>query len=137
MRPSQDHPLFVDVDNGTIYDGDVDDNFILHIFDDVQSYTDKKYGVYLEWTYYTDGRAKKILDYIKDILEHTDTVDIWHVWLTNYYEYDEQPVIHSRTISIKELSVKDIKKLENSEIWNNPDKRYPNRPSFYSLTINR
>lgn len=37
-------------------------------FKDVDLYTDKEYGVYLEWDY-TEGRAKQIINYIKNVLE--------------------------------------------------------------------
>lgn len=29
------------------------------------------------------------------------------------------------------------KKIDDAEIWNTPDKMYPNRPSFYCLEIKR
>ncbi|MBE6037594.1 MAG: hypothetical protein E7218_00090 [Anaerofustis stercorihominis] len=134
IAPSQDYPLEINIDTGTIYDGGADDNFFLHIFNDVQSYTDKKYGVWLEW-YYTDGRADNIIKYIKDNLKHTNTIEFWHVWLADYYEYEESPVIHSRIISAEELTVKDIRDTDSAQIWNTPDKTYPDRPSFYRLII--
>lgn len=62
------------------------------------------YGVYLEWNY-TDGRAEQILNYIKEALKETDSVEFWHVWLGDYYEYDDSPVIHKRTISIKDMTI--------------------------------
>lgn len=134
VAPTKEYPLHIDIDNSTIFDGDADDNFFLHTFEEVRTYTDKEHGVCLEWAYYTDGRASKILDYIKDALEHADTVEIWHVWLVDYYEYDERPFIRKNTVSIKELTIEDIKKMDNAEIWNNPDK---GRPSFYCLTVSR
>lgn len=60
VSPSQEHPLEINIDNSTIYGGGADDNFYLHIFEDVENYTNKKYTVYLEW-YYTNGRANEIL----------------------------------------------------------------------------
>lgn len=136
VAPLQDYPLEINIDDDTIYDGGTDDNFSLHIFEDVQSYTDKKYGVCLEW-HYTDGRAKQILKYIKEALQNTDSVELWHVWLMDYYEYEDRPVIHHRTISIKKLTPTDIKEIDNAEIWNTPDKAHPDRPSFYRWTLNR
>ncbi len=113
----------------------IDENFLLP-FQDVQDYTDKKYGVYLEWNY-TDGRAEQILKYIGAALEKTELVELWHVWLMDYYEYEDSPVIHKRTISIGEITIRDIYELDNAEIWNSPDKHIPSRPSFYCLKINR
>lgn len=136
VAPSKEYPLHINLDEGTIYDGGADDNFFLRPFRDVQDYTDKKYGVWLEWNY-TDGRAEQILKYISDVLKHTDIVEMWHVWLTDYYEYEDSPVIRKRTISIEEMTIHDVKEIDNAEIWNSPDKYMPSRPSFYCLKISR
>lgn len=136
VEPQKEYPHICNIDEGIIYDGGADDDFFLHTFEDVQSYTDKKYGVYLEW-YYTDGRAKKILEYIKNALEYDNTIEIWHVWLMDYYEYDERPVIQKCTVPFSDLTIEDIKKIDSAEIWNTPDKRNPDRPSFYCLVIDQ
>ena len=55
----------------------------------------------------------------------------------DYYEYEDSPVIKKRTISISEMTIQDIKELDNAEIWNSPDKQIPSRPSFYRWVITR
>lgn len=50
---------------------------------------------------------------------------------------DISPVIHKRMISIKEMTIRDIREWDNAEIWNKPDKQLPGRPSFYCLVITR
>lgn len=102
----------------------------------MQDYTDKKYGVYLEWNY-TDGRAEQILNYMKETLEKTEYIELWKVWLMDYFEYEDSPVIHKRTISVEELTIQDIKEIECADIWNKPDKQIPSRPSYYCLKIVR
>ena len=134
--PSKKYPVHIDIDNGIIDDGGADDNFFLLSFRDVQDYTSKKYGVYLEWNY-TDGRAEQILNYMRKALEKTEQIELWHVWLMDYYEYEDSPVIKKRTVSISEMTIQDIKELDNAEIWNSPDKYIPSRPSFYCLRIGR
>ena len=134
VAPSKDYPVHIDIDNGIIDDGGADDNFFLLSFSDVQDYTDKKYGVYLEWNY-TDGRAEQILSYIKEALKKVESIELWHVWLMDYYEYEDSPVIHKRTISIGKMTIRDIHELDNADIWNSPDKHIPSRPSFYCLRI--
>ena len=136
VAPPKDYPVHIDIDNGIIDDGGADDNFFLLSFPDVQDYTDKKYGVYLEWNY-TDGRAEKILNYVKEILKKIASIELWHVWLMDYYEYEDSPVIHKRTILIDEMTIRDIYEMDNAEIWNSPDKHMPSRPPFYCLKINR
>lgn len=133
VRPSKEYPLEINIDKGTIYDGDADDNFSLRKFREVSDYTDKKYGVFLEWAYYTEGRAKLILKYISDVLSRTDTVEVWHVWLPyDYYEYDERPIIKKKTLHIDEISPEDIREMDNAVIWEKPNSI---RPIFYCLEI--
>lgn len=136
VEPSQNYPIHIDIDNGIIDDGGADDNFYLTTFLDVQDYTDKKYGVALDWNY-TDGRAEQILNYLKEVLGKAESVEFWHVWLMSYYEYEESPVLKRRTISIKDMTIRDIFELDSAEIWNSPDKNVPSRPSFYCLRITR
>lgn len=107
--PKKEYHRYINVDEETIFDGDADDNFFLYYFQNVKDYTDKEYGVYLEWAYYTEGRARLLLEYMKGILDNTDSVEIWHVWLMDYYEYDERPVIKSETIAFNRLTVDYIK----------------------------
>lgn len=137
VEPSEDYPLDINFDDGMIYDGGADDNYYLSIFTDVEDYTKKRNAVYLEWSY-TEGRAKRIIEYIKDALQNTDSIEFWHVWLMgSCYEFEDSPVIHRRTISISELTTKHIKDIDNADIWNSPDKMFPNRPSFYCIEIKR
>ena len=134
--PAQKYPVHINIDMGTIDDGGADDNYHLLSFDSVRNYTDKDYGVYLEWNY-TDGRAKQIIEYIKTALQKIDRVEFWSVWLMDYYEYEDRPYIHKKAISIEELTTEHIKDIDEAEIWNTPDRMYPDRPSFYCLTITR
>ncbi|HZK26903.1 MAG TPA: hypothetical protein VFD00_05100 [Thermoclostridium sp.] len=133
VKPSKEYPLMINVDTGSFFDGDADDNFTLYEFMEVTDYTDKTYGVYLEWAYYTEGRAKLILKYIEDALSRTDTVEVWHVWLNgDYYEYDERPIIYRKTLHIHEVVPEDIREIDNAEIWENANSI---RPIHYCLKI--
>ena len=106
--------------------------FFLLPFDDVNVYCEKKFGVYLELPLYTEGRARQIIDYIRSTLRQTESVELWNVWLLGYWEYDDRPYIRKKTVNINDLTVTDIKEINNAENWNNKD---PNRPSFYCLEI--
>lgn len=136
--PLGDHPFEMWIDNGTvtINDGGADDNYFLKTFADVRNYTDREYGVQLEW-HYTDGRAARIIEYIKNALQAAETVEIWRIWLMDYYEFENRPFIRREKISIDELTVQHIKEIDDARIWNTPDKMYPDRPSFYCLTVKR
>ena len=91
IEPSQDYPLDIHIDDGTVHDGGADDNYCLYTFTDVEDYTEKRNAVYLEWNY-TDGRAKQIIAYIKNALQNTDSIELWHVWLMDCYEFEDSPV---------------------------------------------
>ena len=111
-------------------------DYFLYSFRDFRDYTDKSYGVYLEWDC-TDEEANELVKYIKEGLKKDQSIELWHVWLGDYYEYEDSPVIHKKVRSIKELTVQDIKELASAEIFNHPDKYIPSRPSFYCLKITR
>ena len=135
VSPEREYPPEINIDTGEVLDGGTDDNFFLLPFAEVDAYSEKKYGVVLEWNY-TPGRAARILKYISTALENVEEVELCHVWLGDWYwyEYEERPVQHERRISIADLTVEDIAELDNTEVWNNKDK---NRPSFYRLKITR
>ena len=86
LAPSQEYPMDINLDKGTIYDGGADDNYFLFDFKKVADYTNKKYGVFLEWNY-TEGKAGHLIEYIKNSLLNTDSIELWHVWLDGYYEF--------------------------------------------------
>ena len=136
FSPLQEYPVKINIDKGTIDDGGADDNYHLITFDSVKDYTSKDFGVSLEWNY-TDGRAKSIIEYIKGAMQKTDSIEFWIVWLMDYYEYEDRPFVHRKTVTISELTTEHIKEIDSAVIWNIPDKMYPKRPSFYCLTITR
>lgn len=133
VEPSKEYPLYINLDEGTIYDGNADDNYRLCHFADVISFTDKEYGVILDWAYCTEGRAKLIIEHIKSVLQHTDSVELWHAWLGDLYD-DERPVIKRVTVSIADLTTEDIHKWNDQEVWKTPT-RYGDRPTFHCLKI--
>ena len=134
--PTQDHPIVIDLDTGRVDDGDAEDNYFLLPFPDVWEYSDKKYAVHLEWNY-TEGRAARIVAYLRDALQDTPSVEVWHVWAGGHDGYEDSPVIHRRTIALEELTTKHIEEIDKAELWDTPDKRHPLRPSFYCLEIRR
>lgn len=134
VRPAQEYPFHIDLDTGVVCDGGADDNFYLLPFDDANIYCEKKYGVCLEILKYTDGRANRIIDYIRKALLQEESVELWKVWLLGYWEYEDRPYIHKKTIRIDELTGNDIKEINEADNWNNKDQ---NRPSFYCIEVVR
>ncbi len=134
VKPEKEYPVYVNVDKKIIDDGGADDNYFLNHFEDVKSYSERQYGVSLEWEYFTEGRGRQIIDYIKEILQHTDRVELWHVWLSDYWEYDERPIIHKEQKKIEEMVPENIKRIDDAMIW---DKQGGKRPHFYCLEITK
>lgn len=134
VTPSQEYPLEINLDTGTIFDGGADDNYCLLPFDEVDLYCEKKYGAYLELYQSTNGRAEQIIDYIKTALIQSDSVEIWNVWLSSYWEFDDRPHISKKTVPLDELTADDMKEIVRAENWDNRDR---NRPWFYCLEVVR
>ena len=134
VTPSQEYPLEVNLDTGTIFDGGADDNYCLLPFDEVDLYCEKKYGAYLELHQFTNGRAEQIIDYIRTALIQSDSVEIWNVWLSGCWEFDDRPHISKKTVPIDELTADDMKEIVQAENWDNRDH---NRPRFYCLEVVR
>lgn len=128
IYPAEDYPLHINLDTGIIDDGGTDDNFSLLKFNDVRYYLDKQYGVYLEWPQYTEGRARNIIQYIRDALEYTDSVELWHVWLSDY----ERPIVTKVEVPINDLKPEDILELDSAPNW--PDS-FSNRPIWYCIRV--
>lgn len=131
--PEYDY-LAINVDDGTIDDGGADDNFSLRTYPDSFLYTDKAFAVCLDWAYFTEGRARQLIDYIGSALESAPCVELWHVWQGGFYSFEKRPVIHRAAVRFDEFVVDDLRELGETDLWNNKE---TNRLSFYCLTFTR
>jgi hypothetical protein len=136
--PEKEYPeeeSFIDLDTktGTVYDGDSDDNYCLFNFDDVGSYSDLSHGVVLEWNYCTAGRAGQIIKYIEAALEKSERVELWTVWLMDYYEYEDRPVIKKQELSFSDLAPETILEFSEKDVWGNNK----SRPTYYCLSVRK
>jgi hypothetical protein len=129
-----DKSIVIDTEAGTHDDGDFDDDFSIFPINKVGDYalcmmTDKTFASELEWWRITEGRTKLLTDYIRRHLAHTDEVELWYIWLSNDFSKEEAD-IRRREVSIDELSVDDLRRLE--------DLAYPYAPHIqYCLAIKR
>ncbi len=104
-----DRELILDRDKP--FDGDDDDNFGLFPLDFPFEPCDKPYGVIIEWNYFTENRAKRIIEYIKELMTRTTVVEVWHVWSSN----NTTPIIKTTTICLDDLNPEHIRSLESSD----------------------
>lgn len=112
-RPDREITIEINTETGVFSDGDFEDDFALYpaeCLSDVR--TEKKYAVYLEWNYYTEGRARNIIEYIKENLKHTDEVELWHIWSGAGEIFS----VHTKKIPIDSLEPEMIRELDEREI---------------------
>lgn len=110
-----DRNVYIDIDTGTITDGDFDDDFDIWIPENsLDLKSNKKYFAVLEWHRLTEGRAENIIKYISDILKTTDEVELWHIWLGSDDLYHS---LKSKKILLSDLTPEHIIQLEKRKIW--------------------
>jgi hypothetical protein len=99
----------------------LDDDFAIWRLDPSTEdiYTEKKYRVRVEWDY-TKGRAKKIIQYIREHLAQTPSLELWHVWVGN----GVYPKIRNCTIPLDQFTADDLQELWNLEVWQEPTTHY-------------
>lgn len=126
-----DREVRFDLDAGKIIDGALDDDFALLSAESCDSvYTEKMHSVYLEWAYYTEGRANRIIEYIKENLRYTDEVEIWRIWMGEH----EKPLIRTRTIPVSQLTPQDIQSIDSRQLLDESEKLH-GLPVQYRLVI--
>jgi len=130
---ASDREVVFNIDTGEIDDGALDDDFALLSAEGCDSVcTEKEYAVYLEWNYYTEGRAQRIIEYIKENLRRTDEVEIWRIWMGTH----ERPLIRTTTIPISKLTPHDIQRLDNITLFSNLEEQF-DLPVQYRLVITK
>ena len=109
-----DREIKLNVFTKEITDGNFDDDFCIFSAADAEGLkTDKKYKMFLEWYRYTDGRANEVISYLKDHLENTDEIELWHIWIGSDKITDTKIIEKS----ISELSAEDIHSLDTYDVW--------------------
>ena len=85
----------------------------------------------------TEEAAEQLLERIREALGSAETVELWRVWLMDYYEFEDRPYQHTFIRRFCDLTPEEVRAVADAEVWNKPDKDYPERPSFYRLIITR
>jgi len=112
-----DREITLNVFTKEIIDGNFDDDFC--IFSAEGAYglrTDRKYCAFFEWYRFTKGRAQQFIEYLKEHLENTDEIELWHVWLDNKNTHNIETV----EISTNNLTAEDIEKFDSWDLWKEP-----------------
>lgn len=106
--------IVIDTENGTFDDGGFDDDFEIYDMDVRHGPTEslKDFRVVIECSL-NPGRAKRILDYIKEQLQHSDEIELWSIWLGDYdqkiswYEANINEFTPEDLLEIAELPIKE------------------------------
>ncbi len=111
-----DTEILIDTASGTTDDGGLDDDFAIPKLNDTTDiYTVKKHHVYLEWIC-TEGRAEKVIEYVKNQLEHTDEIEIWHIWMGN----EARSCIERRRLSMDDFTPAELMHLADLNVFSEP-----------------
>ncbi len=113
-------------------DDDTDDTYRLYPFQGPRPYTDMEYAVVLDWPRYTKGRALQIIEHIKYVLQYTDCVELWHVFLGS----EQPPIVQKAEVPIDELLPQDLQELDSKEFWTAPV-HFTDAPTFSCLKVIR
>jgi len=85
----------------------------------------------------TEQAAAQLLERIRAALRQAEAVELWRVWLMDYWEFEDRPYLHTSVCRFSDLTLGDILGVAAAEVWNKPDKANPERPSFYRLIVTR
>lgn len=81
-------------------------------------YSDKDYNAALAW-HYTDKRAEKLIEYIKEHLSAAHEIELWTIWLDEWLEDDPpKPVI--KECPVDELTIADINEVLGQRPYDRP-----------------
>lgn len=116
-----DSEILIDVDHSTVSDNGFDDDFAIWTIEDGESLAPAKpCRAYIEWLIGTEGRAEQVIGYLKEQLENTDEIELWHIWQDGTKRF----AIQTRRIAIDDLRPADIIELDDREVYAEPLTRY-------------
>ena len=115
-----DREINFDIDKGEIFDGDFDDDFSVWVPNDPYMLqdiiTDKKYCAFPEWVKFTKGRAAKLLEYLTELMETHDEIELWHIWM----DWDEYRKTVKKTFHINELTAEKLEEFTRLNVITDP-----------------
>ncbi len=76
-------------------------------YKDIPYYTNKKNIYTLDWDY-SDDNCKKLLNYLKMINNNGNIIELWSIWLCDYYEIEDQILKELEKIKVSKFPVTNI-----------------------------
>ena len=110
-----DREIFPQAD-GAIDDGDFPDDLAIDPMEkDSSMQTAKPYCAQVQWRF-TEKRAERLIAYLKERLEETESLELWHGWLDGSAIHP----VRKKEISIHALTTTDIAALEEADTGTEP-----------------
>lgn len=119
-----DREVFYDMDTGKIIDGDHDDDFSVIVDEEAVVegiFSRKPHRAYPDWYVLTEGRAGELIRYIREHMEHTDEVELWHI---SPVLSVPKPRINTKTVKLASLTPSDILRIESEDVFREPVTQY-------------
>lgn len=74
-----------------------------------------------------------VCTFIAAALDKSERVELWTVWLMDYYEYEDRPVIKRQELSFSDLTPETILEFSEKDVWDNNK----SRPTYYCLSVRK
>ena len=74
-----------------------------------------------------------VCTFIEAALKKSERVELWTVWLMDYYEYEDRPVIKKQELSFADLTPEAILEFSEKGVWVNSK----SRPTYYCLSVRK
>lgn len=117
-----DFAIHIDTKLSTVDDGGMDDGFeVCPSGGYLEIKTDKKYFAELFFWDYTPGRAKRIIEYIREHLKIAGELELWNVWLDNAFDHR----VRKRYVPIDALTVDTLREIHRIPVGKDPAERRP------------
>lgn len=120
-------------------DEDPADNFALVDFPFAREYCGMDYAVSIEPgglrpAGMTPEKARRISDYVREVLTRTDAVELWTVWLSDY----DKPALKERRVAVTGFTGSDVEEIYSASCW--PPDDIVNlfggeRPTYHCLRV--
>ncbi len=110
---------------------DEDDSFFLFPFDEAGLYTNQKHALLPEWNC-TEEQSHRLIQYLREALRSAETVELWHVWLVDGWDYEDRPVFRHASLAIDDLLPEHLRELDDKEVLERAG-----RSTAYCLSITK
>lgn len=114
-----DREIEINPQTNEIEDGNFADDFAIFPFLPQEMFgihMEKPFCASLEWNRYTEERAENVIAYIREHLQKTEELEIWHVWLDDA----QMPVFRKKGLLLSELTAEVLQEIAEADLTIEP-----------------